>query len=311
MTRALLLTLCLVAWVSSGTALAAPTLDAEPNESVFELTGPISRDGAIGTLSAETDIDKFLVQFQPARKVKLLFSLINAGTPECPLAPEGGFVRYLLRAPEAVEPFVSGELAVGTEFVDIVPKDTPGELDGEIQTLHLTFFADGEEAAGCTYRFIVTDSGGHATDAIDPTPVPAFPDVTVPEPNDTVAQAFGPLAGDVEYFGKIDAEGEVDRMRAWLSPGQLVTVELAAVGGDLEARVVDSVKNVLLPKLEAKPEQVVSAPIVGSTAENVIRVLGQPGARWRIRLSPAEAVLPAAPAGDPPRRPRKSRTGPA
>lgn len=304
MTRAAIVAACLAALLAPSAALAAPTTEAEPNDNVFEVTGPISRDGAIGTLSAETDVDEFLVRFQAARKVKLLFSLLNAGTPECPLAPEGGFVRYLLRAPEAVEPFVAGELAVGSEFVDIVAKDTPGELDGPTRAMHLTFFADGEEAAGCTYRFTVTDSGGHATDAIDPTPVPEFPDVAVPEPNDEVAQAFGPLAGDTNYFGRIDAEGEVDRMRAWLFPGAPVTVELAAVGGDVEARVEDSVKNVLLPKLEAKPEQVVSAPIVGSTAENLIRVQGQPGARWRLRLSPAEAVLSAAPAGDPPRRPR-------
>lgn len=304
MTRALIVACLAVVVIAPRAALAVPTPDAEPNENVFELTGPISADGAIGTLSAETDVDKFLVRFQPARKVKLLFSLLNAGTPECPLAPTGGFVRYLLRAPEAVEPFVSGELAVGSEFVDVVAKDTPGELDGDVQTMHLTFFADGEEAAGCTYRFTVTDSGGHATDAIDPTPAPRFSDVTVPEPNDAVAQAFGPLAGDVNYYGRIDGDGEIDRMRAWLFPGQAVTVELAAVGGDLAARVEDSVKNVLLPKLEAKPEQVVSAPVVGSTAENLIRVTGQPGARWRLRLSPAEAVLSTAPAGDPPPRPR-------
>jgi hypothetical protein len=134
--------------------------------------------------------------------------------------------------------------------------------------------------------------------------------VTVPEPNDDLGSAFGPLAGDVEYFGTIDGEGEIDRLRAWLFPGQEVTLELAAVGGDLDVRVEDSVKNVLLPKLEAHPEQVVTAPIVGSTAENLIRVEGQPGARWRLRLSPADAVLPAPPAGDPPPRPRKPhRTG--
>jgi hypothetical protein len=303
--RASILAAFLAVLVVPSAALAAPTVDAEPNDNVFELTGPISRDGAIGTLSARTDVDEFLVRFQPARKVKLLFNLLNAGTPECPLAPEGGFVRYLLRAPEAVEPFVSGELAVGSEFVDVVPKDTPGEQGDESQALHLTFFADGEEAVGCTYRFTVTDSGGHATDAIDPTPLPDVPDAPLPEPNDTPAQAFGPLAGDTYYYGKIDAEGEVDRMRAWLFPGQAVTVELAAVGGDVEARVEDSVKNVLVPKLEAHPEQVVTAPMVGSTSENLIRVQGQPGARWRLRLSPAEAVLSAAPDGPPPLRPRK------
>ena len=65
------------------------------------------------------------------------------------------------------------EVAVGRDFVDIVAKDTPGDQGDESQTLHLTFFADGEEAAGCTYRFTITDSGGHATDAIDPTPAVA------------------------------------------------------------------------------------------------------------------------------------------
>ena len=85
-------------------------------------------------------------------------------------------MRYMLRAPEAVEPFVAGEIAVGSEFVDVVAKDTPGEEGDDVKPLHLTIYSDGkEESAGCTYRFIVTDSGGHATDAIDPTPLPDVP----------------------------------------------------------------------------------------------------------------------------------------
>ena len=307
MPRALtLLTVCLAALALPGAAIAAPTVETEPNDNVFELNGPITREGATGTLATQADVDEFLVQFQPARKVKLLFSLVNAGTPACPLAPEGGFVRYMLRAPEAVEPFVAGAIAVGSEFVDVVAKDTPGEEGDDVQPLHLTIYSDGkEESAGCSYRFIVTDSGGHATDAIDPTPLPDYPDVTLPEPNDLPAQAFGPLAGDTYYFGTIDAEGDVDRMRAWLFPGQTVTAELGAVGGDVSATIEDSVKNVLLPSLDAKAEQVVTAPLIGSTAENLIHVKGEPGARWRLRLSPADAVLSAAPEGSPPRGPLK------
>jgi hypothetical protein len=317
MTRAsMVVAVCLAGLAVPGVALAAPTPDTEPNENVFQLTGPISPEGAVGTLSTVTDVDTFLVQFQAARKVKLLFNLLNAGTPQCPLSPAGGFVRYLLRAPAEVDPFVSGELEVGSEFVDVLDKDTPGEQGDPAAPLHLTFFADGEEAAGCAYRFTVTDSGGHATDAIDPTPVPDFADVDVPEPNDVASQAFGPLVGDTNYYGAIDAEGDVDRMRAWLFPGQAVTVELAAVAvagcAECEAAVTieDASKTVRLPALEAKPEQVVSAPVVGSAAENFIRVSGKAGTRWRLRLSPADAVLPAAPGGTIPRGPRKQyKTG--
>jgi hypothetical protein len=252
---------------------------------------------------------------QPAHHVKLLFNLINAGTPACPLAPTGNVVHYLLRAPEAIEPFVSGELEVGSEFVDVLEKDTPGEQGDPVQTLHLTFFGTGEEAAGCAYRFTVTDSGGHATDAIDPTPLPDVPDVTVPEPNSLPEEAFGPLAGDTYYYGAIDAEGDIDRLRAWLFPGQEVTVEFGVVApgcGACEAAVTieGPLENVLLPALKAKPEQVVHAPVVGSAAENLIRVSGTAGSRWRLRLAPAEAVLPAAPGGTQPAGPRKRyRTG--
>jgi len=307
MTRALILVAaCLAGLVVPGAVRAAPTVETEPNDNVFELDGPIAIDGASGTLTTATDVDEFLVQFQPARKVKLVFSLVNAGTPDCPLAPEGGFVRYLLRDPAEVDPFVSGELPVGKEFVDVLDKETPGEEGDDVQSLHLTFSGDGkEEVAGCTYRFTVTDSGGHATDAVDPTPTAEYPDVTVPEPNDLPAQAFGPLAGDTQYFGTIDADGEIDRMRAWLFPGQPVTVVLAAVGGDVAATIEDSVDNVLLPSLEVKPEMVMSAPIVGSAAENLIRVKGEPGARWRLRLSPAEAMLSGPPGGSQPKGPLK------
>jgi hypothetical protein len=243
---------------------------------------------------------------RPAFHVKLLFALSNAGTPECPLAPSGGFVRYLLRAPEAVEPFVSGALAIGSEFVDVHDETTPGEQGDPVSPLLLTIYADGEEAAGCSYRFTVTDSGGHASAAIDPSPLPDIPDVAVPEPDDLPAQAFGPLAGDTYYLGKIAADGDVDRMRAFTFPGQEVTVELGAVGdpgcGACEAAVAidDPAENVLLAPLAAKPSQIVRAPMVGTTAEALITVRGKAGTRWRLRLSPADGVLPAAPGGRPP-----------
>jgi hypothetical protein len=305
----LLVAACLVAL--PGAALAAPTPEAEPNENIFELTGPISADGAIGTLSTAADVDTFLVRMRPAFHVKLLFSLLNAGTPECPLAPTGGFVRYLLRAPEAEDPFVSGALAVGSEFVDVHDETTPGAQGEAVQSLHLTIYAEGAGAAGCSYRFTVTDSGGHASGAIDPTPLPDIPDDTVPEPDDLPAQAFGPLAGDTYYFGRIDADSDVDRMRAFLFVGQEVTVELGAVGdpgcGACEAAVTvdDPAGNVLLAPLTAKPLQIVHAPIVGTPAESLIKVTGKAGTRWRLRLSPADAVLPAAPGGTPPSGPLK------
>ena len=306
--RTLVVAACLLAF--PGSAVAAPTLEAEPNENVFELTGPISPDGATGTLATVTDVDEYLVQFRPDHHVKLLFSLLNAGTPECPLAPTGSKVHYLLRAPDAIDPYVVGDLEVGTEFVDVLDKTTPGEQGDPSQPLDLTFSAVGDDAAGCSYRFTVTDSGGHATDAIDPTPLPEYADVTPPEPNSLPEQAFGPLAGNTSYFGTIDGEGDVDRMRAWLFPGQQVTVELGAVApgcGDCKAAVTieDPLKNVLLPPLTALPEQVVSAPIVGTAAEALIGVSGKAGTRWRLRLSPPEAILPAAPGGSKPRAPRK------
>ena len=171
-----------------------------------------------------------------------------------------------------------------------------------MQTLHLTFFADGEEAAGCSYRFTVTDSGGHATDAIDPTPVPDFPDVTVPEPDDIAAQAFGPLTGDVELLRHDRRRGR-DRPHAGVAvprsdgdgrAGRRRRRRRRAHGGRRRQRPAAA--------LEAKPEQVVSAPVVGSAAENFIAREGQD----RRTLAAAPVAGRRGAAGGARRRPRRS-----
>jgi hypothetical protein len=294
---------------SAAVARAAPTVDTEPNDYLFEMNGPVSRDGVVGTLGSSTDVDEYLLQVQPARMVKLVFTLVNAGAPQCPLAPLGGVVHYAITT-EGAEPVFSGAFAVGTEFVEEKDLTTPGNDGDPVQPLRLTFSAEGQGAAGCQYRFTATDSGGHPTDAIDETPLPDIPTVTVPEPNDLPAQAFGPLQGDTYYVGTIDSPTDVDMLSTWLFPGQPVTFELSAAGAEVHATVVDPAKNILLPDFPVKPEQVLRAPIVGSPALNLISVRGQLGAKWRLRLTPADAVLAAAPGGRPARPPsKKYKTG--
>ena len=191
----------------------------------------------------------------------------NAGTPECPLAPS----ERLRPLPAAgarreVDPFVSGDAAaVGSEFVDV---DRQGHAAASratrSQTLHLTFFADGEEAVG----LLVSLHGRPTPAATPPTRSTRrrLPELRgrrrCPSRNDaSPTQAFGPLGRRRRtYFGRIDAEGEIDRMRAWL---------FARPGGDGRARRRrrrrrgDGVEDAreerrCCPKLEAKPEQVVT-----------------------------------------------------
>jgi hypothetical protein len=300
------LVLCVAALLAvPAVSAAAPTLDAEPNDTLLEMQGPISNDGVAGTLNSLLDVDKYLVQMKPARHIKMVFTVTNAGTPQCPLAPMGGLVHYQITT-EVAEPVLAGAIPLGGKFVDVVDNTTPGEQGDPPVSLHLAFFAEGKEAVGCTYRFAITDSGGHATDAIDPTePEPPLATVPVPEPNDLPEQAFGPLAGDTDYLGTIDSETDIDWLRAWLFPGQQVTLELTAAVADVQLSVTDPKKNILLPPLDAQLETIHRVPIVGTPALALIKIKGKIGARWRLRLTPPEAILSAAPGGTPPRAPLK------
>lgn len=306
-----LLGACLAAAVAVPAAsLADPTIDTEPNDNVFEMNGPITADGVVGTLSSAQDVDEYLVQMRPVRSVMLVFSVINAGTPQCVLGPPAGRVVYQL-ANAVAEPLVGGVIDVGGgETTQIKPFMTPGELDDPSQPLRLTFSAQGDPTAGCSYRFTVTDSGGYKTTAIDPTPLAPVPAVTVSEPDDLPAQALGPVVGDTYYFGTIDSPTDVDRLSAWLLQGQPVTLELSAIGADVQASVEDPLKNVLLAPLMVKPEQIRTGTIVATPAENEIAIQGQMGAHWRLRLLPASSVLASAPGGKVPGPPpKKFKTG--
>jgi hypothetical protein len=72
-----------------------------------------------------------------------------------------------------------------------------------------------------------------------------------------------------------NAEGAIDRMRAWPFAAHAVTAELAAVKGDVVVRIEDTLKNVL-----PKPE--LGRPARARRRQrrtDLIRIKSEPGAR--------------------------------
>lgn len=263
-------------------ALAAPDQEAEPNDNLLQINGPISPEGVTGTINTASDADLFIVRLRPQRQVRLRFEITNGNV--CTNS-----VSYDLSHPNGAEIASS---ATNTTRDHIVT--TPGVFGGPAQALYLSF-GPSQFSVNCSYRFTVTDPAGGPTDAIDNTPLPAATVAGTAEPNDLASQAVGPLAGEVFYEGAIETENDIDYLLSRLAPGANATVELTAVGGRVFASIErpggDGVEDV---SASANEVQTTTFTVTGEP-EHLIRLSGDLGARWRLRILPLAAIAPPPP----------------
>lgn len=261
---------------------AAPTSESEPNDNLLQINGPINPEGVVGTLATGSDHDLFIVRLRPQRQVRLRFQVTNSNV--CSLGTFGGRVYYDLALPSGAY-LASGTMQFDDETTEESFVTTPGVFGGPTETLYLTFYAEREETAGCSYQFTVTAPDGGPTDAVDDAPLPSLPIIAVAEPNDLASQAFGPMVGNALYEGAIETTNDVDYLRVRLRGAQNARIELLSTGG-VEASVLDG---------ESELASQTESFIVPRTDDFLVRVMGILGARWRLRIIPATVVVPPPP----------------
>lgn len=297
--RLIAVSVCVIGSVLSASAAdAAPTVESEPNDTVFQRTGPVGTDGAEGTIATANDLDIFLVRLRPQRQIKVTYAILNR--PACTASYD---LDYSLRTP-------SGEsigAPSGTDYLSTSQSSftysitTPGIFGGPSQDYLLRFRADGSAAVGCRYRVSITGSAGEATDAIDSTASPEFPLAVASEPNDVDAQATGPMQADTSYSGAIETSNDIDLLYVPIRGGTAPTFELTVDGGDVGGSISNRGTSSSIATLQAdRGTSTTASP--AATAEDrtlLVRLTGDTGATWRLRVTPPLAVgvtpLPPAP----------------
>jgi hypothetical protein len=289
--RLLLVALCSLAGAAAVpcTAAAAPTLESEPNDTVFQRTGPISTEGAEGSIATANDLDTFLVRLRPQRQVKVTYSILNR--PACTASSS---LAYSLRTPSgsSIDAPSGSDYLGSSQSSYSYPITTPGVFGGPSQDYLLRFSASGTAAVGCRYRFTVTGSAGEATDAIDPSPLPTYPIVTVAEPNDLDAQATGPMQADTVYAGALETSNDADLLFVPIKGGTAPTFELTADGGDVYTRITERGGERSTVSLDVDRGNTDSATPAAASADLVylVTITGDTGASWRLRVTPPLAV---------------------
>jgi hypothetical protein len=282
-------------------AAAAPVPETEPNDTIFQTGPPITPDGVSGTLSTANDEDIFLVRLRPQRQVEVNYAVTNPGT-----CGDNGYVHYSFLYPNGSTTNASGDSyegvgEVGDSGIDTYTITTPGVVGDPSQPFFLRFFTEGGYGAGCAYQFTITGLNGAPTDAIDGSPPPAYPQVATGEPNDTVAQGYGPIAADTVYTGSIQTANDVDFLTVPLRGNTNATMELAASGGEVEADAEPSTTTNDYDdnQVYADDGQVVDKSFSTSTSDTTyaIKISGDQGTAWRFRITPPASVgiTPVAP----------------
>jgi hypothetical protein len=273
-----LLLLPVAALAVAAPAHAAPTPEVEPNDTVFQVTATANTEGLTGRLATSDDVDHFWIGLRPQRQVR-----ITATASGC--------------SNSGADPVVEvGTMSDWDSLVELFPSNnsssyaavtTPG-IYGEATRYFLVSAYTRpywDSAAGCTYTLKVTSATGGTTDAIDPTPPATFPVSSLPEPDDLSSQATGPLAGDIEYEGRITTSNDVDNVFFQHRAQAGVNMTVTASGGTVYVDWGTDDMNVY-----SGTNATHSFPVSSSDVTRYVKITGSVGAAYRIRLSPASSL---------------------
>jgi hypothetical protein len=276
----------------SASASAAPLTEIEPNDAIIQQNGPVGAEGVIGTIGTIGDIDRYVVRLRPQRQITVTFSVDGKCTGSYPN------VDFELRRPDGTERLASAGLEDGESRGAAIT--TPGLVTDPTGTYSLVVSGDNASTVGCGYSMTVASATGGVTDAVDPSPLPTYALVDVPEPNDIVAQAWGPLAGDTNYTGAIETNTDIDWLRIPMVPGAQAGIELTTTGGATGSYSYDGEIDVDIQNAAGRSvisvsgdrEEIngVAFTVPGSTTDLLLKVSGDLGTRWFLRIGPAGAV---------------------
>ncbi|MBJ7469903.1 MAG: hypothetical protein JHD16_01310 [Solirubrobacteraceae bacterium] len=203
-------------------AQAAAIPEIEPNDTPLQAQGPLMAPGQIEAMVSDGDPrDFYLVNFPPYTQVSVTLSS-NSAVDDNPSGCLEATVRNLLSSVQAttVRNRTTDEESSTSAF-------TSGQygLRGIIEVEPC--FSDGAE--------YVLNVGPEAS--LQALPGQAPVQDYNPEPNETRAQAAGPLAGNVSYVGTIDTANDADWFQLWVPAGQhQISLELMEFTGDTTVR---------------------------------------------------------------------------
>jgi hypothetical protein len=231
MIRRVRLTLTIALAVTAAFAPAArAATEAEPNDNITQPNGPMA-PGAVyeGSFQRAGDHDRFVLYATGSGNVDV--TVTNLGG-SC----ESKSMNARVLNADGVR---VSERSVRS--VDALPTHIPLTPAGPTRYYVLL----DDDCAGAKYTLqagpagaVTPNSPAAAFGQPGPNPVPA------PEPNDTLVGAFGPLAGDVAYGGRLDTTGDADWYVVYTQPGQPLDVALTKVGGGcsttLDAKLLDA-----------------------------------------------------------------------
>ncbi|HST39572.1 MAG TPA: hypothetical protein VLK58_08685, partial [Conexibacter sp.] len=130
--------------------------------------------------------------------------------------------------------------------------------------------------------------------------------LATPEPNESAAQAFGPLSGGTPYAGSLDTENDVDWFWFYTSGPYAFDLSLTNVAScssydDVYARLLPDGSSSSVGSLSAETNMVShfvhTAP---GAARYLVEVTGCEGSRYRLQLDPGTAISLTPPPPPPP-----------
>ncbi|HWT92524.1 MAG TPA: hypothetical protein VN238_05980 [Solirubrobacteraceae bacterium] len=269
--------------LSLAVASAAPSValgDAfEPNDHIDQTWGPVAGGQTYeGVVDTKNDADWFRINLGGQQQIAL--TVTYPYDDRC----FPGRTWYLLDA-------MGGRIARGdtsSEFRYTTPPSggvyyfavNPGQSDQD------------DAGIGCRYAFSVTPAT--AVIAADPSAPPRQGAI---EPNESAAQAFGPLSAGMLYTGAIETSNDSDWLSFYLLPGRQVRLALTSTNGCLG----DAIAARVFRPGAAVGEPLRFTQVWANTRANLdftteaagryaIQITGDLGCTWQAMLTPADAV---------------------
>lgn len=284
-----------IALLTMPTASAAPTMEVEPNDNIFQVSATANTEGLMGVLGADGDLDYFWLGLRPQRQIRMTAAVAGCADPYNSL-------RIYVREPTDSTAYSLAYLNPDNGSSSTTTLTTPGVVGGPTQYF-LVSVAEywKDEGLNCRYSLKVTNTAGGATDAIDPTPPAMAPVVNLTEPNDLESQANGPLTGDVDFAGAIETSNDADYVYFQVKANMAANVRLSVAAGQADA---DSLNYNYLSDLSASAGyyDLESTKVSSSDQTFKLKITGTVGTTYRIMVSPASSLgtTPVAPPPPPP-----------
>lgn len=257
----------------------------EPNDDIAAAT-PVGAEPVSASLESSSDDDWYRIELAPRRQVTVAvtFSTPSGTSNTCGENFDGG--RFTVRDEQSER--LSDERGTSTYSLT-----TPAEAS--------RIYVDVYARNGCAYTLQISPS-----DAVLP-PVAEPPHVPAGEPDESLAQATGPLDGDVYYEGMIDTSNDLEYLYFYAGGSRKVTLDFLSPGGCTDTRAFrgtvfedgtqDANPDDRLPGgvngnvyLDLYLRRIVTFAARPAVARYNIAIEGGQGCRWLVKVSPATAL---------------------